>query len=128
LIRCGCFAASGGAVRLAPALPNDWLVIAEGIETAFAIMQATGLPAWAALSAGGIERLILPASVRRVLITADNDANGAGAHAARTAAAGWLAEGRRVRIAMPPEPDTDFNDVLIGRTPEVHDVAARRCR
>jgi hypothetical protein len=24
----------------------------------------------------------------------------------------WLAEGRRVRIAIPPEPGTDFNDVL----------------
>jgi hypothetical protein len=26
----------------------------------------------------------------------------------------WLAEGRRVRLAMPPEPGSDFNDVLVG--------------
>jgi hypothetical protein len=30
--------------------------------------------------------------------------------AARDAATGWFTEGRRVRIALPPEPNTDFND------------------
>jgi hypothetical protein len=29
---------------------------------------------------------------------------------ARDAAAGWFTEGRRVRIALPPAPNTDFND------------------
>jgi putative DNA primase/helicase len=48
--------------------------------------------------------LILPAEVRDVLIAADHDASGAGERAARIAAARWLAEGRRVRIAIPPEP------------------------
>ena len=55
------------------------------------------------------------ADVRTVIILADHDAirrRRAGGHAA---AARWLAEGRRVRIAMPPEPGTDFNDVLAGR-------------
>jgi predicted DNA-binding transcriptional regulator AlpA len=33
--------------------------------------------------------------------------------AAHDAAARWLAEGRRVRIALPPEPDTDFADLLV---------------
>jgi len=47
-----------------------------------------------------------------VTILADNDKNGAGERAAHTAAARWLAEGRRVRIAMPPLPGTDWNDVL----------------
>ena len=49
-----------------------------------------------------------------VVILADHDANGAGEHAARAAAARWLAEGRRVRIALPPEPGTDFADLLLG--------------
>jgi len=31
------------------------------------------------------------------------------------AARRWLTEGRRVRIAMPPESDTDMADVLVGR-------------
>ena len=34
---------------------------------------------------------------------------------ARDAAARWLAESHRVRIATSPEPGTDFNDVLTGR-------------
>jgi putative DNA primase/helicase len=118
--------ATGGAVRLAPAA--ETLMIGEGIETCLSAMQATEMPAWAALSTSGMVALILPASVRTVVILADNDHNGAGERAARAAARRWLAEGRRVRIAMPPEPDSDFADVLLGRNydriEEVRDVAA----
>ena len=39
---------AGGAVRLAPA--SDAVQIAEGIETALAVLVATGVPTWAALS------------------------------------------------------------------------------
>ena len=92
-------------------------MIGEGIETAAAAMTATGLPGWAALSAGGIERLILPplplAAV--VIIAADHDRNGVGERAARAAAQRWLAEGRRVRIALPPVVGTDWNDVLVDK-------------
>jgi hypothetical protein len=38
----------GGVVRLAD--PGDVLMVGEGIETCLAAMQATGHPAWAALS------------------------------------------------------------------------------
>jgi hypothetical protein len=103
---------SGGAVRLAPA--DKMLLIAEGIETCAAAMQATGLPGWAALSTSGLITLALPAMVRTVIILTDHDRNGAGERAAHTAARRWLAEGRRVQIAMPPEPGTDFADVLAG--------------
>lgn len=103
----------GGAVRLAPAA--ETLMIGEGLETCISAMQATGMPAWAALSTSGMVALILPPIVRIVIILADHDRNRAGEHAARTAAAGWLAEGRRVRIAMPPGLGTDFNHVLQGR-------------
>jgi putative DNA primase/helicase len=113
----------GGAVRLAPAA--ETLMVSEGIETAMAAMQATATPAWAALSTSGLMALILPPIVRTVIILADNDINGAGERAARIAAARWLAEGRRVQLALPPEPGTDFNDVLLGpRRAEVRDVAA----
>jgi putative DNA primase/helicase len=105
----------GGAVRLGTICPDDWLVIAEGIETTLSVMQATGLPGWVALGAGGIARLVLPPEARRVLIAADNDANGVGAVAAHDAAQRWLGEGRRVKIVVPPEVGCDFNDVLAGR-------------
>jgi putative DNA primase/helicase len=61
-------------------------------------MQATGLPGWAALSAVGIEWLILPAIVRQVVICADRDENGVGLRAAKKAAARWRAEGLLERI------------------------------
>ncbi len=102
----------GGAVRLAAAGPA--LVISEGIETGLSVMLATGLPTWAALSAGGIEGLILPPLplAAEVTIAADNDPSGRGQAAADKAAARFTAEGRRVRICMPPTEGTDFNDVL----------------
>ena len=103
----------GGAVRLAP--PGELLLVGEGIETTASGMAATRLPAWAALSATGLEHLILPplplASI--VIILADNDVNGTGEKAAQKAAQRWLAEGRRVRIAIPPEPGSDVNDLLL---------------
>jgi hypothetical protein len=118
--------AAGGAVRLAPAA--ETLMVGEGIETCLAAMQATSLPAWAALSTSGMIALALPPNVRTVIILADHDANGAGERAARAAAGRWLAEGRRVRIAMPPEPGSDFADCLLGRSyariTEARDVAA----
>jgi phage/plasmid primase-like uncharacterized protein len=114
---------SGGAVRLAPA--SERLLIGEGLETSCAAMQATAQPTWAALSTSGLMSLLLPAIAQDIIILADHDANGAGERAARLAAARWLAEGRRVRIAIPPEPGTDFNDVLMGDAyAEVRHVAA----
>ena len=105
--------AASGAVRLAPVA--ETLLIGEGVETCLATMQATGQPAWAALSTSGMTALMLPATVRTVILLADNDANGAGERASHSAAQRWLAEGRRVRIAMPSEPGADMADVLAGR-------------
>ena len=103
----------GGAVRLAP--PGEALLVAEGIETALAAMVATGLPGWSALSTSGMVALRLPPTVRIVIILADNDLHRAGERAAHAAAQRWLAEGRRVRIAIAAEPGTDMADVLAGR-------------
>jgi phage/plasmid primase-like uncharacterized protein len=101
----------GGAIRLAPAGPV--LGVAEGIETALSAMQATGIPVWAALSAGGIEALHLPDPplAAEMVIFADHDPRGR--CAAETAAARWHAQGRKVRICLPPEPGSDFNDLLL---------------
>ena len=99
----------GGAVRLAPA--GDLLMVGEGIETCLAAMQATGHPAWAALSASFLRTLNLPDDVRNVIIIADGDEPGE--EAACHAALRWKREGRRVRIAR-PTPGIDFNDMLMG--------------
>jgi putative DNA primase/helicase len=99
----------GGAVRLAPA--GAVLMVGEGIETSLAAMQATGHPAWAALSTSGLRTLDLPKDLRDVIVLADGD--DAGEAAARVAALRWKSEGRRVRIAHPPQ-GMDFNDMLLG--------------
>jgi hypothetical protein len=97
----------GGAVRLAD--PRDVLMIGEGIETCLTAMQATGHPAWAALSTSGMRGLELPQDARDVIVLADGDE--AGEAAAIDCARCWKREGRRARIARPPW-GLDFNDLL----------------
>jgi hypothetical protein len=106
---------SGGAVRLGMLRAGEWFAVAEGIETALSVVVACRMPAWAALSAGGLRALVLPPEASHVVICADNDASGTGQRAAHETGERWEAEGRRVRIAIPPEPGTDFNDMLLGR-------------
>jgi hypothetical protein len=106
----------GGVVRLAPVA--DTLLIAEGIETALAAMQATAQPAWAALSTSGMTVLWLPSIVRHVIILADHDRSGAGERAARTAAQRWLGQGRRVEIYMSPHVGEDAADRLLATAGE----------
>ncbi len=108
----------GGAVRLAE--PGDVLMVGEGIETCLAAMQATGHPAWAALSTSGLRALDLPDDVRDVIVLADGDDPGEAA--ARDCAWRWKREGRRVRIARPPQ-GMDFNDMLVGRAPRIEEGA-----
>ncbi len=99
---------AGGAVRLAAVA--DKLALAEGIETALSVLQATGIPTWATLSTSGLKAVILPDEVREVIICADGDE--AGEQAAQDAAQRFLREGREVRMARAPA-GMDFNDLLV---------------
>jgi putative DNA primase/helicase len=108
----------GGAVRLDSI--GDRLMIAEGIETALSAMQATGHPAWAALSTSGLRALDLPKDVCDVIVLADGDDPGEAA--ARDSAWRWNREGRRVRIARPPQ-GLDFNDMLVDGASRIEEGA-----
>jgi putative DNA primase/helicase len=110
---------AGGAVRVGKLERDLPIVVAEGIESALAAVELTGWPAWAALSAGGIERLIVPPEAGDIVIAADRDSLGTGERAARRAAMTWVREGRRVRIIVPDRIGADPNDLLR----EVRDVA-----
>jgi putative DNA primase/helicase len=102
-----------GAVRLAAPRADSPLLLAEGVETGLSIMQATGFPAWACLSATGIKHAKVPQeSAGELVICCDNDANGVGQDAGKIAGKRFALEGWRVRIAVPPQPDSDFNDIL----------------
>ncbi len=108
----------GGAVRLSSS--SDGLMIGEGIATCLAAMQATGRPAWAALSTSGLGALDLPDVISDVTVLADGDKPGEAA--ACRCARRWKRQGRTVRIARPPL-GMDFNDVLLGSTPPIEEGA-----
>lgn len=108
----------GGVVRLGE--PGDMLMVGEGIETCLAAMQATGKPAWAALSTSGLRSLDLTRAIAKVIVLADGDAPGEAAaqHCARR----WQRQGRSVRIARAPS-GMDFNDLLKTGNPVVTEGA-----
>jgi putative DNA primase/helicase len=108
-------AVRGGAIRLAEHDPDQDLIMGEGIESTLSAMQIFGLPGWSTVSAGGLKTVVLPPSVRRVIIAVDNDMSGCGQSNAFAAYERWTAEGRTVRIKIPPVKGDDFNNVLIKR-------------
>jgi hypothetical protein len=101
-------AVSGAAIRLYPA--GSELAVAEGIETALAVHYATGLAIWSCISAHGLETVELPPEVSLVRIYTDNDP--VGVEAAYALGYRLLREGRRVKLFIPPQPGTDWLDVL----------------
>jgi putative DNA primase/helicase len=100
----------GGAVRLGPA--SSVLGIAEGIETALAVHQATGMAVWSALSCTLLERFVPPGNTERIVIWADRDENGAGQRSAEILQKKLEATGIQVSIRLPPGNGTDWLDVL----------------
>lgn len=120
---------SGAAVRLAEAA--DELAVCEGIETGIAVFLATGKPVWCALSAGNLEKLWIPESVRNVCIYADNDADGdftgqasAFALARRLKREEAQSGPRIVRVFLPRLAGTDWADVWLQRQEAVQLRAA----
>ena len=93
-------ATSGAAVRLFRP-PYTELAIAEGIETALAYQSLKGVAAWAALSANGMKKVVVPGYVRHVLVLGDNDRSGVGQEAAYVLAERLRSEGKHVEILIP---------------------------
>jgi len=111
---------SGGSIHLFEPDPNQPLALTEGIESALAVREMMGLPVWACVSAGMLERVEIPESVSEVIIAGDLDRSGRGQQATEQLAERLHREGRKVKIAVPPGPipggekSIDWLDVLAG--------------
>jgi len=102
---------NGSAVRLHR--PKDGIVaVAEGIENAEAIFQSTGVPTWALGSAVFMPSFCPPAGIKQVDIWSDNDSSWVGQNAAFRLSFKLLMSGYQVRVMIPPDPDSDWLDVL----------------
>lgn len=106
LIFGGC---RGGAIRLAQG--TEKLALCEGIEDGLSILQsAPDLAIWATAGTSNLRAVQIPASIKEVVICADNDV--AGEEAAKDLSTRLVGEGKKVRIATPPAGIKDFNDLL----------------
>lgn len=103
----------GYAVRLFK--PKHHLGVAEGLETAIAAKNLSGIPVWAVLNTNGMRDFVPPEGVTTVTIFADNDSNFAGQAAAYALARKLTIKRYKVRVIVPEKPDTDFLDVLIAQ-------------
>jgi len=106
----------GGAIRIYPLEAGKPLALAEGIETALAVREATGWPVWALVAASFLKEASLPLEVKEVVVAADHDK--AGLEAAKALARRLLREGRKVRLAVPPVEGEDWLDALKRLGPE----------
>lgn len=102
---------AGGAVIkiVADAEVTNGLGIAEGIETALAVLGIGWSPVWAAGSAGTIAQFPVLPGIEALTIFADPDE--AGQRAARACAARWVEAGHSVMIRTPRNGDADWCDV-----------------
>lgn len=112
---------AGGAVRLMELGDSDIMGVAEGIETALSASQLFGgIPVWACLNAGMLEKFEPPAQIKRLLVFGDHDSSYTGQHAAYSLAkrAKLVKKIPEVKVLIPgmtanPElADTDWNDFL----------------
>lgn len=88
--------------------------IAEGIENALSVREATGTPMWVGISDRLMEMVKLPSDVKYVLIWADIEPSGAGLAAAKRMKARLESEGRQAKIMTPDAAGVekiDWNDV-----------------
>lgn len=115
----GRFLQPSFAVRLEE--PDDELGIAEGIETALAVMVMFGIPCWPVLNAGGMRSFEVPHGyerVRKYRIFGDNDARDKLGRRAGNDAAHFLkdklrSQGKTATVLLPKFTTFDFADIAI---------------
>ena len=108
----------GGYIPLGDADPAKPLVIGEGVETVLSAMQMSGLPAGIATTGADFLRAVEPPKAAEYIVAGDNDApdkqtgKQPGQEAAKALADRLVGQGHKVRVAIAPNEDSDWNDVL----------------
>lgn len=120
---------TGSAIRLGN--PGRILSVTEGIETALAVVEATGMVTWPLINTALMSSFLIPPGVEKLVIWADLDRKNAGMEAASILTARAIAQGVEVDIRKPegPIPDNaksiDWLDVLNQQDPNA--FAVRSC-
>lgn len=99
---------SGGCLRICGQF--ETMGLAEGVETALAVMRDFKLPCWASSTAGMMEKFAPPEGVRKLIIFGDNDANYAGQKSAYIIANKLSLQGYEIEVRL-PEIVGDFADL-----------------
>lgn len=103
----------GGAIRLMPA--GAVLGIAEGPETALAVIKATGMSVWSAVNATLMEQVVIPKHVTRIVAWTDKDVSGRGKRAGAALCQRMWSDGRyagAVEPSLPIDPGSASVDWL----------------
>lgn len=103
---------TGAAVRLNVDF-EERICVAEGIETAYAAFKDSGEPAFATLTAHGMETFIPPEGVKTVFIYSDNDLSYTGQAAAYSLAKRLRLKGLETFVLVPDKIGQDWSDVLM---------------
>lgn len=107
----GSIAITDGAhIRLTSV--QERIGIAEGIETALAVMKIYRIPCWASGSANFMETFKAPKGVKFVTVFADNDSNYRGQAAAYTLANRLVTSQSLISVVEVPETEGDYADIL----------------
>ncbi|WP_235600726.1 MULTISPECIES: DUF7146 domain-containing protein [unclassified Sphingobium] len=98
-----------GAVELAA--PMATLGLAEGVENALSAAMLLDIPVWATLGAERFARIIIPPTVTRLVLLADNDP--AGERAVARAREAYATDNRDLVTLWPPRSFNDWNQLLL---------------
>ena len=98
-----------GAVELA--VPTATLGLAEGVENALSAAMLLDIPVWATLGAERFAHIIIPPTVTRLVLLADNDR--AGERAVARARDAYATDNRDLVTLWPPRPFNDWNQLLL---------------
>jgi len=100
---------AGSSIQLYETIPDEPLMICEGIESALAMREISNIPVWAAGPRNLMESILIPDYIKAVYIGVDKDLNNGGRESA-TALAERLYRDYELDFLGTTEPDIELTD------------------